>query len=56
MPTDAPRRRAEPTRKGDEEGCSIEFFDVMGDTVGVATLPALPCACRRQPIAPLRGR
>jgi hypothetical protein len=33
-----------------EEGYSVEFFDMAGNTVAVATLPRAPFASRRQPI------
>ena len=39
-----------------EEGYSVEFFDMTGNTVGVAICRPLPCACRRLQIARRRVR
>jgi hypothetical protein len=39
-----------------EEGYSVEFFDMTGNTVGWPLCRLLPCACRRQPIVRLRVR
>ena len=39
-----------------EEGYSVEFFDMTGNTVAWPLCRPLPCACRRQPIVRLRVR
>jgi hypothetical protein len=36
-----------------EEGYSVEFFDMTGNTVAVARCRRAPCACPHQPIGPL---
>jgi hypothetical protein len=33
-----------------EEGYSVEFFDITGNTVAMVTLPASAMACPRRPI------
>ena len=35
-----------------EEGYSVEFFDMTGNTVAVVTLPGAPFACQRLPTVP----
>ena len=39
-----------------EEGYSVEFFDMTGDTVRRGHAVGRACVCRRQPIVRLRVR
>jgi len=38
-----------------EEGYFVEFFDMTGNTVAVATLPASALRCPHWPIGPVRA-